>query len=65
MHDLCEDIKPGVLPIKLLEVLSETTCGRYAKAPRSKFQMLENLNIFLSQVCISRLFSHVHVHTCL
>ena len=26
--DLCEDVKPGVLPIKLLEVLSDSSCGK-------------------------------------
>ncbi|KOO26882.1 alpha- sarcomeric (f-actin cross linking protein) [Chrysochromulina tobinii] len=50
--DLCEDIKPGVLPIVLLEILSESTCGRYVKAPKTTFQRLENLNLFLEQLKI-------------
>ena len=28
VSDLCEDVKPGVLPIKLLEVLSDSSCGK-------------------------------------
>ena len=50
MTDLCEDIKPGVLSIKLLEVLSDSKCGKYSKKPISKFQKLENHNIFLNQL---------------
>jgi hypothetical protein len=50
--DLCEDIKPGVLPIVLLEILSKSTCGRYVKAPKTTFQRLENLNLFLEQLKI-------------
>ena len=50
--DLCEDIKPGVLPIELLEILSKSTCGRYVKAPKTTFQRLENLNLFLEQLKI-------------
>ena len=53
IKDLCEDVKPGVLPIKLLEVLSKSSCGKYNKAPRIKFQMLENQNIFLAQLKVS------------
>ncbi len=48
--DLCEDIKPGVLPIQLLEILSESSCGRFVKTPRTTFQKLENFNIFLEQL---------------
>ena len=48
LDDLFEDIKSGILPIKLLEVLSESKCGQYAKEPKSTFQKLENLNIFLA-----------------
>jgi hypothetical protein len=50
MDDLCEEIKPGIKAIKLLEVLSQSSCGKYAKKPISKFQKLENLNIFLAQL---------------
>ena len=28
INDLCEDIKPGIYPIKLLEVLSDSSCGK-------------------------------------
>ena len=48
--DLCEDVRNGVYPIKLLEVLSDSSCGKYNKNPRSKFQSLENLNVFLAQL---------------
>ena len=50
MQDLFDDVVPGVLPIKLLEVLSSSSCGRYAKKPISKFAKLENANIFLNQL---------------
>ena len=42
LEDLCVDIKTGVLPIRLLEVLSESSCGRYAKNPKHMVHMLEN-----------------------
>ena len=48
--DICEDLKSGILPIRLLEVLSDSSCGKFAKKPISKFQNLENLNIFLAQL---------------
>ena len=50
MEDLFEDVQPGILPIKLLECLSSSSCGRYSKKPISKFQKLENANIFLNQL---------------
>jgi len=50
VNDLCEDVRPGVLPIQLLEVLSDSSCGKYNKKPKSKFMMLENQNVFLSQL---------------
>ena len=28
IKDLCEDVKPGVYPIRLLEVLSNSSCGK-------------------------------------
>ena len=31
---LCDDVKPGVYPIKLLEILSDSSCGRYNKNPQ-------------------------------
>ena len=30
--DLCEDVRPGVLPIQLLEVLSDSSCGKVRAA---------------------------------
>jgi hypothetical protein len=48
--DLCEDIKLGVLPIELFEILSRSSCGRYVKAPKTSFQKLDNFNIFLEQL---------------
>ena len=50
LKDLCEDVKAGVLPIKLLEILSESSCGKYCKRPLSTFQMLENHTVFLAQL---------------
>ena len=32
--DLCEDVKPGVYPIKLLEVLSDSSCGKVPSRTR-------------------------------
>ena len=48
--DLNEDIKPGVYPIRLLEVLSDSSCGKFDKHPKSKFQWLANHNLFLQQL---------------
>ena len=42
LEDLCTDIKSGVLPIKLVEALSESSCGKYASSPKHMVQMLEN-----------------------
>ena len=50
MTDLVEDVKPGVYPIKLLELLSDSTCGKYAQKPRSKFEHIANHNVFLTQL---------------
>ena len=36
VDDLCEDVKPGVLPIKLLEILSDSSCGKVPRRARSK-----------------------------
>ena len=49
-QSLCEDIKPGELPIKLLEALTNTTAGKYHKDPKSRFEMIENHNIFLAEL---------------
>ena len=35
VNDLCEDIKPGIMPIKLLEVLSDSSCGKVSPPPLS------------------------------
>lgn len=49
--DLIEDIKSGVKPIRLLEVLAgEPFPSKFAPKPVSKFQMLENLNTFLEHL---------------
>ena len=50
VEDLLTDIQPGVLSIRLLEVLSQSSCGKFAKKPIGKFQKLENHNIFLGQL---------------
>lgn len=46
--DLCAEIKPGIVPIRLLEVLSDSSCGKYNKKAVGKFMQLENHNIFLN-----------------
>ena len=46
--DLCEEIKPGVISMNLIELLSASLAGKYNKKPNSKFQMLENQNLFLA-----------------
>jgi len=48
--DLCEDVKTGVNPILLLEVLTGTPAKRYTKKPVNRFQMLENNEAFLAAV---------------
>lgn len=48
--DLCEDIKLGVLPNVLIEILSRSPCARYIQAPRTTFQKLDNLQIFLREL---------------
>ena len=50
INDLIEEIKPGVASIKLLEVLSDSSCGKFNKKPLSKYQYFENHNIFLKQL---------------
>lgn len=47
MEDLCAEISTGVHPIELYEELSGSFVRKYAKAPASRFQKLENQNIFL------------------
>eukprot|EP00900_Chrysochromulina_parva_P024817 jgi/Chrpa1/696/Chrysochromulina_OHIO_Genome00012244-RA len=49
VDDLTEDIKSGVLPIRLLEVLSNSSLGKIHENPEGKlFKMLENQNVFLT-----------------
>ena len=50
VNHLFEDVKSGINFIKLLEVLSSSSCGKFNKKPISKFQKLENLNIFLDHL---------------
>lgn len=50
VENLCEDIKPGVLPIRLLEELSKSPAPRYNKAPRGMFMQIENHNTFLAEL---------------
>ena len=50
VKDLTEEIRPGVISIKLLEQLSDSSCGKYSKKPVGKFQQLENHNLFLNQL---------------
>ena len=48
--DLCEDIKSGVLPNVLIAILSRSPCARYVQAPRTTFQKLDNLQVFLREL---------------
>lgn len=48
--DLEADVRPGVYPIRLLESLSDSSCGKFNKKPLSKYQYFENHNIFLKQL---------------
>ena len=48
--DLCEDIKPGVISMNLIELLSASVGCKYNKSPSSRFQMLENNGAFLAQL---------------
>ena len=48
--DLCEEIKPGVISMNLIELLSASVAGKYNKSPSSRFQMLENNGAFLAQL---------------
>ena len=49
VDDLTEDIKSGVLPVRLLEVLSNSSLGKIHENPEGKlFKMLENQNVFLT-----------------
>ena len=48
--DLCEDIKPGVLPLLLLEELKNKSIEPAKKHPKNRFHMLENLNNFLKEI---------------
>ena len=43
-------IKPGVIGLNLIELLSASLVGKYNKTPNSRFQMLENQQAFLSQL---------------
>jgi len=48
--DLCEEIKPGVISMNLIELLSATAAGKFNHSPSSRFQMLENNGAFLAQL---------------
>ena len=37
VEDLCEEVKHGVITIKLLEVLSDSTCGSFNREPKTKY----------------------------
>jgi actinin alpha len=47
MEDLIAEVSPGVNPITLYEELSGTFVRKYHKNPASRFQKLENQNLFL------------------
>jgi len=43
--DLTTDFGDGIKLIKLVENISEETLGKYHKAPKSRIQMIENINL--------------------
>ena len=59
IKDLKTDFGDGVKLLKLVEVISEESLGKYNKKPISKFQKIENLNIPLRYIndcaCSARL----------
>ena len=44
-QDLTTDFGDGIKLIKLVENISEETLGKYHKAPKSRIQMIENINL--------------------
>jgi len=50
IEDLVVEVSPGVNPIMLYEELSGTLVKKYSKKPPSRFQKLENQNIFLKSL---------------
>lgn len=44
MTSLVKDLSDGVRLIQLMEIMGDTSLGRYNKAPRIKVQMAENVN---------------------
>ena len=50
VHDLATDLHSGVLPIKLLEILSDEKVEHCVESPKSHFQALENHTIFLNDL---------------
>lgn len=45
VKDLSTDFADGIKLLKLVEVISEEPLGKYNKSPRTKFQIVENLNL--------------------
>ena len=50
VHDLKTDFADGVRLIKLVEVISEESLGKFNKKAISKFQKVENLNIGVNYI---------------
>jgi actinin alpha len=50
VQDLKTDFKDGIKLLKLIEVISEESLGKYNKKALSKFQKIENLNIPLAYI---------------
>jgi hypothetical protein len=44
MVSLVEDLSDGVRLIQLMEIMGDTSLGRYNKAPRMRIQKAENVN---------------------
>ena len=71
VQDLKTDFADGVRLLKLVEVISEESLGKYNKKPISKFQKVENLNLplnyintFIKQQGISNQYSCVPRAAC-
>ena len=48
--NLCEQIKPGIIGINLMEALSGQPSGRYNKSVKNAYQAGENQIIFLNSI---------------
>jgi hypothetical protein len=47
MSSLARDLSDGVRLVELMEIMGDTSLGRYYRAPRMRVQMAENVNLAL------------------